>query len=629
MKHVLPCEHFLLIFLAFFLSNMLLANEWVSHHNLTPTAYQQKFDELKLQGFRLIQVDGYRVGTEVFYAAIWEKSAGPAYVTHHGLSSSDYQAKFNFYKRRGYRLVLVDGGGGNTAFYSAIWERRSGPRYISHHGMSGADYQQKFDQYKQQGYRLTWISAYGVGNSAQFAAIWEQTGGPAYIVQHGMSSSDYQMKFDQYTAQGYRLKQVSGYNLGNTDYYAAIWEQTGGPAWQARHGLSSLGYQNEFDNHRYTGFRLLQVSGYARNGQATFAGLWESNGDWTDADRATINESIEKFMNVFDVVGTSFALIKDERLIYARGYGMLDQGTGVPVGPTTLFRVASVSKPITGVAMMKLAESNSGLLGEEVFGSGDILGTTYGSQSYGSWEQQVTVQHLIEHTAGGNQWDNDGDDGAGDPMFQQLGFDHAQLIGWVLDNRNPEGAPGTIYDYSNFGYCVAGRVIEQKSGKTYENYVRDHVFQPCGVSRLYIAGDLATDRRYNEVTYYNGSPYSMKVARMDAHGGWLGTAFDLARFLVRVDGKALKPDIISGTSYTTMTTPVNINSGYAKGWSVNGSNYFHNGSFDGSGAIIVQAGNGLSWVFLMNRRWEGTADGLIWDIVNNIAVWPSHDYDAN
>lgn len=599
---------------------------WASHHNMTAAKYQEKFNGYKSKGYRLIMVDGYRVGNKLRYAALWEKSSGPAYKAHHGLTSSQYQNKFNTYKAQGYRLKMVDGAGGTSAKYAAIWEKKSGPAYKTHHGMTAASYQSKFNDYKSKGYRLVLVNAYGVGNKGRYAAIWEKKSGPAYKAHHGMSSASYQQKVNTYLAQGYRIKMVSGYNIGNTDYYAAIWEKKGGAAWSARHRMSSLGYQNEFDNHRFSGYKLIQVSGYARNGKAQFAAVWESTGVWKSADRKHIDNTVAAFMQKHQVPGVSIALIKDERLVFAKGYGKMNKNTGTAVGPTSLFRVASVSKPITSVAMMKLRESNPSLLNKKVFGNGALLGNNYGANSYSNREKQIRVQHLLEHTAGGNQWNNKWDGNAGPPMFQQLGFNHSQLIGWVLDNRNPEKTPGAKNDYSNFGYCVAGRVIEAKTGQTYENYVRNSIFKPMGINRLYVAGDKASERRYNEVTYYGDSPYTMKVKRMDAHGGWLGSSIDLARFLVHTDGKTNKPDVISTSSYNTMVTPSAANSGYAKGWSITGSNEWHNGSFDGGGAIIVQAGNGLSWVLLMNKRWESDADGMMWDIVNGINNWPSHDW---
>lgn len=604
----------------------------VAHHNMSSGDYQQKFNEYSGQGYRLTLVDGYEAGSKIYYAAIWEKTSGPAYKAHHGMSAADYQQKFNDYDKQGYKVVLVDGcGSGNQAIYAAIWEKKDGPAYATHHGMTGAGYQQKFNEYDGKGYRLLWVSGYGVGNQAYYAAIWEKSNGPAYKTHHGMSSADYQNKFNQYTEQGYRLKQVCGYNVGDTDYYAAIWEKTGGNAWSARHRMSSLGYQNEFDNFAYSGYVLKHVSGYERGSKAQFAAIWESTGAWSSEDLRHIDKTIGDFMKQYNVPGASVGLVKDGRLVFAKGYGDMDKSTGDAPGPNTLFRLASVSKPITSVAMMRLMEQQgNGLkIDHKVLGSGAILGTAYGSQAYSDWEKEVTVQHLLEHTAGGNQWNNKSDGNAGDPMFQQTSSNHSELIGWVLDNRNPEKKPGTKSDYSNFGFCMLGRIIEKKTGQTYENYVKNSVLKPCGITNMHVAGDTKDDRRYNEAVYYSndgGNPYGMKVKRMDAHGGWTASALDMMRFIVRVDGSNTKPDIISASSFTTMTTPCSVDNSYAKGWSISGNNYWHNGSISGTGAVLVRTGTGLSWIFLMNSTWEGAADGMMWDVVKGIKKWPAHDW---
>jgi hypothetical protein len=96
-----------------------------------------------------------------------------------------------------------------------------------------------------------------------------------------------------------------------------------------------------------------------------------------------------------------------------------------------------------------------------------------------------------------------------------------------------------------------------------------------------------------------------------------------------VDGFPTKPDIISPASFATMVTKSAV-SNYAKGWNVNGSNYFHTGSLPGTGTVMVRAGNGLSWVFFTNGKSDadaffGDMDKLMWDVVNGIPAWPAND----
>merc|ERR1719154_780851 len=146
---------------------------------------------------------------------------------------------------------------------------------------------------------------------------------------------------------------------------------------------------------------------------------------------------------------------------------------------------------------MMLSESNPGLLDRKVFGPNGILGTKYGSKPYSTFETQVTIKHLLEHTAGGDAWKN----GRGDPMNdrQHLTDDHTKLFGWVLDTRDPNKEPGTEYKYSNFGFNVLGRVIEKLSGQSYENFVQYKILKPIGATGMKIGWSKQSDRYPNEV----------------------------------------------------------------------------------------------------------------------------------
>ncbi|WP_204358409.1 hypothetical protein [Streptosporangium sp. 'caverna'] len=247
---------------------------WHARHNLTSAQYQAEFDRLTGRGYRLVHVDGYEAGGRALYAAIWERSSGPAWIARHGLTSAQYQTEFDRLVRLGYRLVHVDGYGvGREAQYAAIWDRSSGPAWVARHGLTSAQYQAEFDRLTGQGYRLTDVSGYRVGREAQYAAIWERSSGPARVARHGLTSAQYQAEFDRLTGRGYRLVHVDGYEVGGRALYAAIWERTGGSAWVARHGLTSAQYQAEFDRLVRQGYRLSDVSGYGA-GSPRFAALW-------------------------------------------------------------------------------------------------------------------------------------------------------------------------------------------------------------------------------------------------------------------------------------------------------------------------------------------------------------------
>jgi DNA-binding transcriptional regulator of glucitol operon len=215
------------------------------------------------QGYRLVEVSGYSVGDKDTYAAIWEKRQGPAWVAHHGMTSAQYQQQFNTLAQQGYRLIDVSGYTvAGQDHYAAIWEKTQGPPLVARHGLTAAQYQQEFNTLTQQGYRLVDISGYNVGGQDHYAAIWEKSQGPAWQGRHGMTSAQYQQEFNTLSQQGYRLTRIRGWRSGNTTHYAAIWEKVSGPAWVARHGMLSDAYQEEFDALAKQGYRLRHVSGY-------------------------------------------------------------------------------------------------------------------------------------------------------------------------------------------------------------------------------------------------------------------------------------------------------------------------------------------------------------------------------
>ncbi len=205
-------------------------------------------------------------------------------------------------------------------------------------------------------------------------------------------------------------------------------------------------------------------------------------------------------------------------------------------------------------------------------------------------------------------------------MFDQTALSQTALIGWALDNRNPMTTPGNRYSYLNFGYCLLGRVIETVTGQTYEAYVRSALLTPAGVTSMRIAGDTKAARATDEVVYYGQAgedPYDMKVARMDAHGGWIATPTDLLRFLRLVDG-AGGGDLLTAASVTTMTTvPAGVTDSagnpttYGRGWVISAADdWDHNGSLRGTLALLRRRPNGVGHAAAINTRQFANQDAM-------------------
>jgi CubicO group peptidase (beta-lactamase class C family) len=341
-------------------------------------------------------------------------------------------------------------------------------------------------------------------------------------------------------------------------------------------------------------------------------------------ERAAMAEAATAFMDRYSVPGLSVAVARAGRLVYAEAFGYADRQKVEPLSPAHRFRIASISKPITSVAIFTLIEQQRLRLTDRVFGSGAILGADFGMPPYVPYVDQITVEHLLTHTGGG--WSNDNRD----PMFHDPSLNHAQLIAQTIKTMPLQHAPGTNYAYSNFGYCVLGRVVEKLTGQSYAAFTRDAVLRRCGIDGMEIAGNTLAERRPGEVRYYGlpeSEPYTMNVTRMDSHGGWIARPLQLVQFAMHVDGFATTPNILRPPTLRIMTSPSQANPHYAKGWNVNQyDNWWHNGSLPGTVTIMVRTHSGLCWAALTNTRrpdgdMSGDLDRLVWTMVEKVPSW--------
>lgn len=354
------------------------------------------------------------------------------------------------------------------------------------------------------------------------------------------------------------------------------------------------------------------------------------------ADALKVREVVVEFMTRHEVPGLSMAFARDGQLKVQGTFGFADREEKQPVLPEHRFRIASISKPITSVAIFKLIEEGTLALDDQVFADDRLLATYLDGPLAGDAENRkrleaITIAQLLEHTCGG--WGNR----RRDPMFARdaLDQDHPGLIRWVLENRPLDHAPGAEYSYSNFGYCLLGRVIEAVSGQSYDAFVQERLLTPAGVRGIVLGERERENRLPDEVIYYGDGddPYgrSMNVRRMDSHGGWVASASELVRFGVHVDGNGPPADLLEEASLQAMTTPSSANKGYARGWAVNrAGNWWHMGSLNGSASILIRSHSGYSCAVLVNTRrrnddFKRDLDRLSWQVLRQIREWPSHD----
>ncbi|MGC1296083.1 MAG: serine hydrolase domain-containing protein [Alloacidobacterium sp.] len=322
--------------------------------------------------------------------------------------------------------------------------------------------------------------------------------------------------------------------------------------------------------------------------------------------RVGLGQYTQAFQQQYHVPAMSVSISKGGRFVYDHAGGMADRQHMTQAQQDSLFRIADLSKPITAVTIFSLIENSKFNLTDKVFGPAGILDTKYGKPPYKPYVADITVDDLLTHTAGG--WAAD----ANDPMIHNNGWDQAKLITSTIANVALTSQPGTQWIFSNFGYCLLGRIIEQITGQPYETYVQTNILAPCGITGMQIARNSERDRASNEVIYigqYSEDPYKININRMDSADGWIASSTQLIQFLNHVAGAPAIPALLKPETIRAMTTPVPAypqgGARYARGWMVssNGAgSWWQSGSLPGSTSLMAHNPDGSCLAALCNTR---------------------------
>lgn len=338
-----------------------------------------------------------------------------------------------------------------------------------------------------------------------------------------------------------------------------------------------------------------------------------------------------RFLRRWQMPGSSVAIMQNDKFILARGYGWADVENRRAMTPDSVFRIASVSKAITAVATLKLAQEGKISLDSKAYEILDDLqpltNTTPSSRIYA-----ISVRNLLEMSSG---WITDH---GIDPMLGAWSLRMRQQLKNQIppDCRNTarlmmtmpmQYTPGTHYSYSNMNYCLLGLIINKITGQSgpngYENYVKRHILEPLGITSMRIGDNTPGRQSENEVRYYlneYGVGMKAKLGRMHdglpyghtdllqknySDGGWVASAPDLAKFLRALSQyKILSPEMIR--VMTSKPAFQNKRDYFAKGWSIKHLNghlfMLKTGSFTGTQALVMLEDDGTSYVALFNAK---------------------------
>ena len=313
---------------------------------------------------------------------------------------------------------------------------------------------------------------------------------------------------------------------------------------------------------------------------------------------AKVDEYLKASMKVKRFAG-SVLIAKNGQPLVSKGYGMANLEDGTPNTPQTKFRVGSVTKQFTSMAVMILQERGKLSVGDPVCKHIPVCPPAW---------QPITIRQLLAHTSGITNY-------TALPDFRTFGRTPMTVPALVdlFKDKPLDFTPGEKYSYSNSGYIVLGYVIERVSGKSYQDFLRENIFAPLGMINSGYDGNMLLNHRASGYAYDPQSNAEVNAAYIDmsipfAAGALYSTVEDLLHW-----DQALYTDrLISSKSMDEMFTPVKGN--YAYGWSVGKQfdrrSISHGGDIYGFASNISRYPDDRTTVIVLTNH-EGVAAGGI------------------
>ena len=341
-----------------------------------------------------------------------------------------------------------------------------------------------------------------------------------------------------------------------------------------------------------------------------------------------IDREVREFMKYWGIQGISLSVMRNDSLMFSKGYGWADKEKKEEMTPRHILRLASVSKLITATGIMKLEEQGRLSLDDRVFGPDGILcDSLWTAIIKDSLYFDITVEHLLRHQGGFSTR-------GGDPMFSTRTImvqnrlrtppDHETLLRTQL-GKPLAFVPGETQEYSNLGFLLLSMIIEKVTGTDYETWMQESVLRPAGCLDFHIANNYYQDKYPNEVKYYvqpddkpvseyNNSGRSVvrcyggnDIRALSGAGAWAASTAELCRFVATIDGRPEVPDIISIESVRRMTEWFDPDT-FSLGWNDTKptGEWTRTGTFSGTSALVKYFPDGECWVLVTNTStWRG------------------------
>jgi CubicO group peptidase (beta-lactamase class C family) len=602
-----------------------------AYHGVTGDEHQAHFDEWSVQGYRMISLSVYGDSDSPLYAAVWSQRFGPAWEEVHGVDGAGYEAFLDLWIGKGYVPILVSATGSfSQTIFAAVLERGITGPWLARYGMpsgpveNAGTFQNENANALAHKMILRSAAIYGTAADRRYAAVWHSN--PDYVKSHVHSSdsgSKYQITLNTetqlpgYDLAAYRPAYVS---LSRDLLYCSVFTDDVVGPWITRHGMTGPEYQAELDHQVANGFYPICTQGGGSTANPIYAAIFATqdlpfNREWSITgtevpDLAELDRIMQEFMQANGVRAAQLAIAKHGLILFSRAYTWAEPGYPV-TEPATRFLLANCSKIFLEAAVQCLYTDGKLKPGTQVY---PLLGF---SGPLDPRTDTITIQQLLDHTGG---YDDSSPDSSFDPTYNlrgialELGLTHpvAKLdVVRYMYRRGLDFTPGTEAKYSNYGYLLAGAVVEHVTGLSYFEYLKARLLLPAGISEVKIMSTLPSGRTLEEaITEDQGQGLSpidlrseLRVPYVYGGNGQINEVGDANHGM--------------GASAQALTQFIHRHAVWGNGPRTAG--YTRTGSCPGASSLASSRNDGIDWAYLINTRdWPPATSMTLTDLGNAI-----------
>ncbi|MBW7867656.1 MAG: serine hydrolase [Brumimicrobium sp.] len=529
----------------------------IFYRGMSPQTYNAKLIEYRKKGYRPIDIKIFG-GNDLSYTIVMrENTEKYDWTVHTQLLDKDFKTKWTEMRDKGYRpskqrSYTYKG----KQYYGAIWVKDN-KRWTSYRNLTADRFEKSYKENIERGYILVDMDAYIINGIVYYSGVYvRRESNIKSIYSVALRAQDFAAHLEARKKDGYRLQECNSYSIKNQQYYACLWVRDGIKNWLESRNMTGDDFLNKRVLLRDKGYRLEKVDIYPTSSGTRYLGIWVQN------DLSLIHfrsqQEIEKlvlqYMEKKPTQGMSVAIARDGKIVYQRGFGYADKELNKVTHSRTVYRLASISKAMTGTLSFMLHE-------KKYFPIQDTILTMLDLPAHHrySFEELLNCQSHVRHYV------------TNDTVYKLR-----NVTAWQATKAfmNDPLVPGSGFYYSTHGYTIAAAAIEKLTGKSIDKQLRDLISNPYGFPTLNCQKPNSKVDERSALYTYKSADKTFKKATPDditwkfGGGGMEASVYDLTRFgIAMLNHRFLTPDCME-----EMLTPPNGTS-YAQGWDTGTSDY--------------------------------------------------------